>query len=242
MRAIILAAGRGSRMQHHTDNIPKCMLTLHGKPLLHHQIDAITRAGIQDIAIVCGYQKDKIQHPQIKRRFENTRWHETSIVRSLLAADAWLQQDDCLVSYADIFYDTSAVQSLIQTNNNICITYSTKYKELWISRFTDPFADLETFKFDDKNHLTEIGARPTTWDDVQGQYMGLLKFTPTGWKNIQMILEKLPQNAVDKLDMTALLRQTIQAKQLIGVVPYHAAWGEVDHASDLELYEQIPPA
>ena len=56
MKTIILAAGRGSRMGNLTDEKPKCLLEVFGKPLIEHQIEALTKGGIEDIAIVTGYK------------------------------------------------------------------------------------------------------------------------------------------------------------------------------------------
>ena len=58
MKAIILAAGRGSRMKLLTDETPKCLIKLRGKSLLDWQLSALRAAGITDIAIVTGYRRD----------------------------------------------------------------------------------------------------------------------------------------------------------------------------------------
>lgn len=55
MRAIVLAAGMGKRMQHLTQNCPKGMIKLFGKPLLNRQIDALRKENISDIVLVGGY-------------------------------------------------------------------------------------------------------------------------------------------------------------------------------------------
>ena len=55
MKAIILAAGMGSRLKPLTDSMPKCMLEIAGKPLLHHQISTLRRAGVRNIIVVGGY-------------------------------------------------------------------------------------------------------------------------------------------------------------------------------------------
>jgi NDP-sugar pyrophosphorylase family protein len=59
MKAIILAAGRGKRMEHLSADIPKPMLKVLGKTLLHHKLDAIPEE-ITEVVIVVGYLKDKI--------------------------------------------------------------------------------------------------------------------------------------------------------------------------------------
>ncbi len=77
MKAIILAAGRGSRLLSLTDDRPKCLVELYGKPLLDWQIKALRDAGIQDITVVRGYLKDKITGEF--ETLENPRWFKTNI-------------------------------------------------------------------------------------------------------------------------------------------------------------------
>lgn len=236
MRAIILAAGRGSRMEQMTDTLPKCMLPLHGKPLLHHQIHALQAIGITEISVVCGYAKEKIMPPSAVTFFENENWQHSNMVRSLLSASSWLMTSPCIISYSDIFYDAAAVEVLRDSNADITLTYSTRFESLWSSRFTDPLADLETFRFHG-DVLTEIGQRPQSFAEVQGQYMGLLKFTPTGFEQMRSVLSELLDEEINRLDMTSLLARLLKAGITINTVAYTGEWGEVDQQSDLALYE-----
>ena len=61
MKALILAAGRGSRMNHLTDEIPKCLVKLKGKTLLEYQLEIIRKSEIKEIGIVTGYKKEKLK-------------------------------------------------------------------------------------------------------------------------------------------------------------------------------------
>lgn len=61
MRALILAAGRGTRLEPLTETQPKVMLPLAGKPLLQHVIEAVREAGIRDITLVVGYMGGDIK-------------------------------------------------------------------------------------------------------------------------------------------------------------------------------------
>lgn len=235
-RAIILAAGRGSRMKEYTESSPKCMVKLRGQSLISYQMAALQAAGTEEIALVCGYQKDKINVSGLSMRFENTRWSETNMVSSLITASEWLKHSPCIVSYSDIFYSSNAITSLMQSTADIAVTYDIYFKDLWTARFQNPLADLETFKMNSAGHIIEIGNRPSSFDEVQGQYMGLLKFTPNGWQQVDSILQKMTSSQVDKLDMTTLLQHVIKAGHLISALPYTDKWGEIDHSSDLELY------
>ena len=218
MRAIILAAGRGSRMQHLTNDKPKCLLEVNGKRLLEHQFEAITKAGIRSVAIVTGYKQELIKLPGVEL-IHNERWAETNMVSSLVCADNWLQQDTCIISYSDIFYDSSAIASLIENQNELAITYDPNWAGLWEKRFENPLDDAETFQFDEKNFLTEIGRRPKTVEDIQGQYMGLLRFMPNAWEEITAIRNNLKNTIKDKMHMTELLQRVIMAGTL-NIKPY----------------------
>lgn len=238
-RAIILAAGRGSRMKHLTDLDPKCKTVLHGKALIEWQFQSLQRAGITDIAVVTGYQKDRIDVGG--ERFENPRWHESNMVRSLLAAKTWLRRFPCIVSYSDIVYSSQIAKDLVaDANDELTLAYDPNWYQLWRKRFEDPTDDGETFKLQ-QQRIVEIGGKIRSLNDVQGQYMGLLKFTPQSWSTVEDYLGNLASQSVDKLDMTSLLSQLISENVTIMGVPNHFPWYEVDSESDLDIYQSMPP-
>ena len=243
MKAIILAAGRGSRMKDKTDVLPKCLTRLWNNSLLDWQLNAIKKAGIDDIAVITGYRSDEIQkrYPSLKY-FHNDIWDKTQMVATLLRADEWLRADDCIVSYADIVYTSKAVNLLMQSSADIAITYHTKFLELWQDRFDNPLDDIETFKLDGDSNLIEIGQRAQSLNDIEGQYMGLLKFTPEGWSMSAQALasDDLPKG-VDRIDMTGLLSFLLSKGVSIKAVAYDEIFLEVDNPEDLALYESWTP-
>ena len=97
MKAIILAAGRGSRMRELTNERPKCLVELKGKSLLDWQLEALREAGIKKIAIVTGYKREMLAYRGLVE-FHNTRWAETQMVSSLACAAHWLKTGPCIVS------------------------------------------------------------------------------------------------------------------------------------------------
>jgi L-glutamine-phosphate cytidylyltransferase len=238
LKAIILAAGRGSRMGHLTDDHPKCLVKLNGKTLLEWQLKALHSAGIRDIAIVTGYKREMLNKWELKE-FHNPRWAETNMVSSLACAQEWLETEPCIVSYSDIFYDASAVNSLMESDASLAVTYDKQWLALWEKRFGDPLLDAETFRIDEKGRLTEIGNRPQAVDEVQGQYMGLLRFTPEGWSEVTRIRSTLSAMDCDKMHMTGTLQKVIEAGKLsIATIPYVGEWGEIDSADDLSAYKK----
>lgn len=236
MRGIILAAGRGSRMGSLTEDRPKCMTVIGGKPLIQWQIDGLRGGGVSEIAIVRGYLGETFNLPC--HYFTNDRWADTNMVMSLAEARSWLQQSSCLVSYSDIIYGRESVSRLMEAKGDIVITYDPHWRTLWEKRFEDPLADAETFRIDNSGKLLEIGNRADSITEIEGQYMGLLRFTPGGWQAVASCLERMSADEADRLDMTALLQLLLQRGVTIQTVAIDEPWYEVDSESDLQLYQK----
>lgn len=238
MKAIILAAGRGSRMKNLTDERPKCLVELRGKTLLDWQLKALREAGVTEIAIVTGYRRELLAHLGLAE-FHNPRWSETNMVSSLAHAEAWLEAEPCVVSYSDIFYEASAVTALMNCSASLAVTYDANWKALWEKRFGDPLLDAETFRLHADGTLAEIGNKPKSVEEVGGQYMGLLRFTPAGWREIVRIRASLARGECDTMHMTGTLQKVIEAGRVpVLALPYRGEWGEVDNANDLAAYQQ----
>ncbi len=236
MKAIILAAGRGSRMKNLTDERPKCLVELRGKPLLEWQLTALREAGVDEIAIVTGYKRELLCNRGLVE-FCNLRWAETNMVSSLACAQKWLQAEPCIVSYSDIFYGAEAVKSLMHSDAFLAVTYDPNWLVLWKQRFGDPLLDAETFRLNPDHSLAEIGNKPKNLEEVQGQYMGLLRFTPEGWDEVLRIRAALTSTQCDKMHMTGTLQRVIDAKNIpVFAISYDGEWGEVDSADDLSAY------
>jgi choline kinase len=239
MRALILAAGRGSRMRHLGDERPKCLVELAGAPLLERQVAALRRGGIAEIGVVRGYRAEMLAFPEFTY-FTNERWAETNMVASLATAAAWLRSGPVIVSYADIFYRAELVRGLAGAPAPLVISYDRSWRDLWTRRFTDPLSDAETFRVDATGKLLEIGGKTTRIEDIQGQYMGLLKFTPAAWRAVEGLLGSLDGAVRDRLDMTGLLRRLLAADSVhIGTFGTDGQWGEIDNPQDAELYESM---
>lgn len=236
MKAIILAAGRGSRMKNMTNEQPKCLVDLNGKTLLERQLESLKKAGIEDIGIVTGYKHEMLKKYELVE-FHNPLWEKTQMVSSLACASEWLKKYECIVSYSDIFYEASAVELLINCDANIAITYDPNWLELWTGRFGDPLLDAETFKLNNDGTLGDIGNKPKTIEEVQGQYMGLLKFTPVGWDKIESIRSIMKIADRDSIHMTGIMQILIKQFEFeIMTKKYLGKWGEVDSKIDLMYY------
>jgi choline kinase len=238
-RAVILAAGRGSRMGALGDDRPKCLVELEGRLLIERQMAALRRGGAEEIAVVRGYRAEMIDFPGLTY-FANPRWAETNMVMSLAAAAPWLRSGNVIVSYADIFYRSELVRGLAAAPGALVISYDREWQRLWTRRFADPLGDAETFRIDGEGRLLEIGGKTTRIEEIQGQYMGLLKFTPEAWNAVETLLETLDPASRDRLDMTALLRRLLDGDHLaIGTYATDGHWGEIDSPEDARLYGEM---
>ena len=238
MKAIVLAAGRGSRMEEGTESRPKCMTVLFGRTLLDQCVDSLTKAGFTpgDIGVVTGYKGEQVVIDGV-HCFHNPDWENTNMFVSLTMAREWLVKHSCVVVYSDIIFCPSTIDALKHAKEDIAITYYTEFLKLWAMRFDDPLSDLETFVVQD-GRLTEIGSKPQEIEQVMGQYMGILKFTPTGWGMIEDSLKKPPPKPLNRLDMTTLLGHLLTEGYIVEAIPTSELWLECDSLNDVVLYER----
>ena len=155
MKAVILAAGRGSRLQALTDERPKALVPFNGVPLLQRAIETLRRCDVSEVGIVAGYRSEMLA-PFADTLFHNHRWHSSGIFSSLNCASDWLSAEPCLVSYGDIFYDSTLVSELINHPADIVLGYDPAAVRLWQQRFNDPLPDLENFRLVDGLSLIHI--------------------------------------------------------------------------------------
>lgn len=236
-QAVILAAGRGSRMLEFTQDKPKCLIKLAEKTLLEWQSEALKNAGIEDIFIVGGYLAEVLESSHRYKSFFNPLWNQTNMLESLYCAKEILNRQETIISYSDIVYHSQTVKTLLQSSGDVVITYDLLWKNLWQERFSNPLEDAETFLIQD-GELIEIGKSPTNIQEVQGQYMGLLKITPIGWSAIVEKLQSLTIERRKKMDMTTFLQYLIDSKIRVNGVPVFGKWCEVDSPNDLKCYEK----
>ena len=135
------------------------------------------------------------------------------------------------------FFCIRAVTLLMKNPMPLAITYDPNWLTLWTRRFGNPLLDAETFRLNLDNTVSEIGKKPKLIGDIQGQYMGLLRFEPEGWMELIRICTALTAVESDRIDMTSVLQRIVESGRLsINAIPYNGEWGEVDSENDLEAY------
>ena len=100
--------------------------------------------------------------------FYNPRWAQTQMVTSLSYAKEWLESEPCVVTYSDIFYQSSAIELLINSSAEIAVTYDPDWEKMCSERFGDPLLDAETFQIDVDKTVKEIGGTPKSLQEIRG--------------------------------------------------------------------------
>jgi choline kinase len=243
MKALILAAGQGKRLGKASKNKPKCLVNLFGKSLLERQIEVLKNNNINDINIVSGFKSELLNNYGLKK-FHNKDFESTNMVFSMFTAkDLFISNsEDLIVSYGDIIYEKKNLEKLINADAEVSIMVDLNWKNLWLKRFEDPLSDAETMKFDKDLNILELGNKTTNYDDINGQYTGLIKFRKDSLNKIHEIYQKLKGNSsisYQNLYMTDFIQILIEKKIEVKASLVNGGWLEIDTESDLINYNSL---
>ena len=234
MKAIILAAGEGTRLKKYTEGMPKGMLPFAGKPLLQHQIETLRAGGIEDIVIVRGFEGAKIQFHGITY-YNNLDWQNTNMVETLMCAREEMTEE-FLVCYSDILYEPKVLETVLSTSCNVGVTVDMDFLDYWNARLDDPQSDHESLIIEN-NRITELGTPNPPPEKISGRYVGLLKFSGQGIDNLKRTYQQNPKQ-FKKAFMTDLLQAMIDTGITITPIRINRGWLEFDTNEDYEKYRE----
>lgn len=246
-RALILAAGQGTRLRPLTNDRPKCLVPLLGKSLLEHQVATLRYCKVDDIHIATGYRADQIESLGFETSF-NPNFDSTNMVESLFCATPFIEKDltqDLVISYGDIVYQPSRLQRLLTANSEIALLSDTNWRALWSLRLENPLEDAETFRVDKDGRVLELGKIPNDYSEIQGQYTGLIKIRSDVIAKVANFYKSLDREATydgkdfQNMYMTSFLQQVIERDFDVRAIPVASGWLEVDSVEDLECYESM---
>lgn len=250
MKIIILAAGSGTRLRPHTDFVPKCMVPLKGRPLIDCQLDAIEKTGVDKIVVVGGYKFDVLKKHLAGRKsrnitlYENERYATTNMVATLFRAEKEFD-DDIVVAYSDIVYEPKILRMLLDCPAPRATVVDSAWRDLWEKRMDNPLDDAETMKIDAQGNIVELGKKPTGYHEIQGQYIGLTKFSAAAIGETTDFYRKLDRSAIydgksfENMFMTSFLQGMIDHGMPIKAAMISGGWFEVDSNDDLEYYRKL---
>ena len=239
-KALIIAAGLGSRLKNHTENLPKCMLDFGGKTLLQRQLDAYKKCGVKDISLIRGYKKEKINYKGLKY-FENTDYKNNNILNSIFYAEKVIN-GNIIISYSDILFDSSVVERTLNSDHDISVVVDIDWRGYYVGRKDHPISEAENVIFNSNNEVEKIGKINTGNEEVHGEFIGMIKLSNRGteiFKEHFHRLKKIYWNKPfqrAKIFQKAYLTDFIQELVDIGIkvhcVIIESGWKEIDTVED----------
>ena len=250
LKAVILAAGEGIRLRPLTNEKPKAMVELFGMTLLERQIEVFKSCGINDIIVITGYRDDTINFPNIKK-LKNFDYDSTNMVETLFCAKDELI-DTVIVSYGDIIFEKNVLYKLLDSNDDVSVAIDSNWKKYWGERFDEPLTDAESLKLNSLDYILEIGQKVKNINEIEGQYIGLMKFKDEGLDFIKKYYEKIKEESITsgknpinpnlpfrKSYMTDFIEGLINNGLKVKAVTINGGWLELDNINDYKLYNRL---
>ena len=239
-KALIIAAGLGSRLKKYTENLPKCMLDFGGKTLLERQLDAYKKNGIKDISLIRGYKKEKINYKGI-RYFENPDYKNNNILNSIFYGEDVIN-GNIIISYSDILFDPIVVKRTLETDHDISVVVDIDWRGYYVGRKDHPISEAENVIFNSNNEVEKIGKINTGKEEVHGEFIGMIKLSNRGadlFKQHFNRLKKIYWNKpfqrakiFQKAYLTDLIQELVDIGVKVHCVIIESGWKEIDTVED----------
>ncbi len=231
MKAIILAAGNGTRLSPYTNEVPKCLLDLGGVTILENQLNNIRKYGIDDVVIVIGYKSDKIE--QFLRKYDglgmriktiyNPFYRETNSLVSLWIARGEMDQDLVVMNGDDVFEFDLLEKILDAREHNISLPIQIKDK------YDDEDMKMKIYN----NSVSEIGKSFT--EKISGESVGIRVFRNMGVVLLKRALEEeiRTEGATEKWYVCAVQGLISKGYKVNALDIEDLFWMDVDFPEDL---------
>ena len=232
MKALILAAGYGSRLAPLTDSIPKSLVPVNGKPILFKQLENLYDSGITDITVVSGYRANMLD-AAVHDRFrdvniiESVDYRETNNMYSAYLAREAMAGDDFLMMNADVFMDASVIESLVACHHpNAIVTDIGFYLE-------------ESMKVVERDGRLVHISKQVPKEEALGASIDVYRFSQAAGeaffrKCAEFIEEKGERKLWSEVALDAILKDVP-----FEACPLNGRWYEIDNLEDLAAAERI---
>ena len=219
MKAIILAAGMGTRMHPMTVNCPKGMLELNGYSVLEHQIKLLKKCGIDKIEIITGYQNHKIEKhiANDAKYYFYPNYRETNNLYTL-NYHLNLLKEDLLILFSDVLISPKSLNKLL--NNNLDFALLVDMDK----------CDESTMRVViENNKISDIGSHIIP-KDGDGNFIGIAKFSNQGSKLLKNKIKSLTENGMYTNDYytIAVAKLAMERQNIIPVNIDGLPWMEID--------------
>lgn len=247
MRAILIAAGRGSRLMPTTADTPKCYAEVGGRRLLDWAVDAFRQNDIDDITFIGGYRIDCVRadYPDFTYR-ENSEWPNNNILASLMYAEDLMDQP-FVCCYSDVLFTPQIVQDVLRDQSAIALGVDTEWLVRYEHRTEHPSDDAEKVTVAN-GHVTRIH-RQIDEEHAHGEFIGLAKFTVDGAAALRRHYHQRREEftgrpfreakVFEKAYLIHLLQDMIETGQAMTHVDTPGGYIEVDTQQDFEYARQF---
>lgn len=233
-RAVILAAGRGTRMGGITEEIPKPMLPIQGRPMLEHILERLRAAGISRFLIVIGYHGEVIQshfkdgHPELEFVRQNPVDGTGS---GALLAQTFTGDEPFLLTYGDILCEPAEYIGA----NAILAGHPGCAASIAVKAVEDPWQGAAVYE--EQGKITAIiekppqGSSTTHWNSA-----GFYVFRPV----IFEYLSRLQPSPRGEYELTSALDSMLLDGLELRISPVEGAWRDVGRPEDLAALNDLP--
>jgi choline kinase len=251
VKAIVIAAGRGKRLGTHTEEVPKCMVDVGGRPMLEWQWRAIAPAGVTELVIIRGYKGDVLERfvrgLGIPARFvDNTEWETNNILLSLAYARNEID-GPCLFTYSDIIYTPDVARAVVDAPGPIALVVDRDFRSIYEGRTEHPLEEGEVCDLAPDGRIARVGKKALPPADAVGEFIGLGKLDAAGAGLIGAAIDELVLRYRGRDDqpfqraarfrnayLTDLLQEVIDAGHAAWPAFIEGRWREIDTGQDLE--------
>ncbi|MEE9150199.1 MAG: phosphocholine cytidylyltransferase family protein [Candidatus Tectomicrobia bacterium] len=247
MRAIIIGAGRGQRLEPLTDDSHKTLTEIKGKRIIDWILAALTANGIDDIVYIAGFNQHVIRaaFPQFTY-VHNRAWETNNILASLMCAEH-LMDTPFVSTYCDILYTPAIVRHLVAAEADIALGVDTHWLEHYRYRTQHPPTDAEKVTVQD-GWVTKVN-RGLSRAESYGEFIGVAKFTPSGARQLREHYHRCKQRYVDtpfrnsprfeQAMLIHLLDEMLEQGVRMAHVDTPGDYREIDTHEDRALAEQF---
>ena len=227
MKAVILAAGKGTRMPEITNDIPKCLIDINGKTLLERQINILLRYSIKKIYVVVGYMAkkiiSKIENIENVEIVENKEYATTDNIYSLYLTLKKLKGDEFLLLNGDTIFEEDIIKILMAR------------KEGDLAPIDCGYYDLEELKIREEDGLVkEILPKTASEEISDGSTIGIFKFSSEGSEALFNEIRELMQKEEKNKWFEYALNNILEKIKMYKVDIHGLKWIEIDTVEDIK--------
>jgi choline kinase len=249
MRPIVIGAGRGSRLESETDDLPKPLVTTMGRPMLDWVLEALAAAGFarKDVVFVCGYRADVVRARYPEFTFvDNYAWASNNILASLMFARSHMA-GGFVSTYADIVYRGSSVKKAVAAPEDKVLVSDTDWRRRYVDRSRHPESDAEKLRAEG-GRVVEIH-RNIPPERASGEFIGVAKFTREGARELLAAYDeasakftgrqwRMPGKTFERAYLIELFQDMIERGSAFHKVDTHGGYMELDTLEDLAHAEK----